>query len=142
MTRSIAPMLNKFGRVNPIVPAVVAVAGWCVYVAGNRAVGGGVAIGAGLSLVNGLILSKRVEYAATTASVAQALMVMQVGLLLTFTIIGIATVVLIHFSLPLTIGCACGFVVAQLGILAAFYWSHARTMPPLDPKPTPEGNPL
>jgi hypothetical protein len=103
--------------------------------------GGGIAIGAVLALLNGLILSKRVEFAATTGNVAQALMVMQIGLLVTFTIVGIATVILIHFSLPLTVGCALGFVVAQLGILGAFYWTHARTMPTLDPAPSIERNP-
>jgi len=93
-----------------------------------------------LAFLNGMILSKRVEFAAGTGSLAQALMVMQVGLLVTFTIVGIATVILVHYSLPLTIGCAAGFVTAQLAILAAFYWTHARTMPALDVTPAVERN--
>ena len=104
--------------------------------------GGGIAIGAALALLNGLILSKRVEFAARTGSVAQALMVMQIGLLVTFTIVGIATVILIHFSLALTIACAIGFVVSQLAVLAAFYWTHARTMPTLDVAPSVEEEPV
>jgi putative flippase GtrA len=139
MTRSFA---SRFGRVNPIVPAMTILVGAALYVSGRSAVGGGVAIGAVLALVNGFILSKRVEFAATTGDVAQALMVMQIGLLVTFTVIGAATIVLIHFSLALTIACACGFVASQLGILATFYWTHARTMPPVELKATPERNPL
>lgn len=132
------PSSLRFGRVNPLIPCVVALAGLVTLLAGYRPIGLGIAIGAGLALLNGLILSKRVEFAASTGSVAQALMVMQIGLLVTFTIVGIATVVLIHYSLPLTIGCAAGFVTAQLAILAAFYWSHARTMPALDATPSIE----
>jgi hypothetical protein len=142
VTRLRAPSSLRFGRVNPLVPAVIALAGLAAFVAGYRPLGGGVVIGAGLALLNGLILSKRVEFAARTGSVAQALMVMQIGLLVTFTIVGIATVILIHFSLPLTIGCAIGFVVAQLAVLAAFYWTHARTMPALDVAPSVERNTL
>jgi hypothetical protein len=142
VTRLRAPSSLRFGRVNPLVPAVIALAGLAGTVVGYRPLGGGVAIGAGLALLNALILSKRVEFAARTGSVAQALMVMQIGLLVTFTIVGIATVILIHFSLPLTIGCAIGFVVAQLAVLAAFYWTHARTMPALDVAPSVERNVL
>jgi hypothetical protein len=140
VTRPIALSASRFGRVNPLVPGFVALVGLATYGAGYRAMGGGIAIGATLALVNGMILSKRVEIAATTESVTQALMVMQIGLLVTFTIIGIATVILIHFSLPLTLGCAAGFVVAQLAILSAFYWTHARSMPSIDATPSIERN--
>lgn len=140
MTRLTRPSLARFGRVNPLIPGVIALAGLGTLLAGYRPIGLGIAIGAVLAFLNGLILSKRVEFAAGTGSVAQALMVMQIGLLVTFTIVGIATVILIHYSLPLTIGCAIGFVSAQLAILAAFYWSHARTMPALDGTPSAERN--
>jgi hypothetical protein len=140
VTRLRTPSSSRFGRVNPFIPGVVALAGLGLFVAGYRPVGIGIAIGAGLALLNGLILSKRIEFAAGTGSVAQALMVMQLGLLVTFTIVGIATVILIHYSLPLTIGSAAGFVTAQLAILAAFYWSHARAMPALDVTPSVERN--
>jgi hypothetical protein len=142
VTRLSTPSLLRFGRVNPLIPAAIAVVGLVVLLAGYRPMGGGVAIGAGLALLNAWILSKRVEFAAATGSVTQALMVMQIGLLVTFTIVGIATVILIHFSLPLTIGCAIGFVVAQLAVLAAFYWTHARSMPALDVTPSAERNAL
>jgi hypothetical protein len=132
---------SRFGRVNPLIPGFVALVGLGVVAVGYRPMGSGIAIGAALALLNGLILSKRVEFAATTGSVAQALMVMQLGLLVTFTIVGVATVILIHFSLPLTVGCAAGFVVAQLGILGAFYWIHARNIPALEPAATVERNP-
>lgn len=136
MTRDNVPSASRFGRVNPLVPGAVAVAGLATYALGYRAVGGGIGIGAVLAMLNGLILSKRVEFAAATGSVAQALMVMQIGLLVTFTIIGIATVILIHYSLPLTLGCAAGFVAAQLGILGTFYWTHARSLPSIERKPS------
>lgn len=136
MTRLITASASRFGRVNPLIPSFVALAGVATYVVGYRPFGVGIVIGAALALLNGLILSKRVEFAATTGSVAQALMVMQIGLLVTFTIVGIATVVLIHYSLPLTVGCAAGFVVAQLAILAAFYWTQARSMPTIERKPS------
>ncbi len=141
MTRLTKPSSSRFGRVNPVIPGVVALLGLGVLLAGFRPLGLGVAIGAALAFLNGMILSKRVEFAAGTGSVAQALMVMQVGLLVTFTIVGIATVILVHYSLPLTIGCAAGFVTAQLAILAAFYWTHARTKPALDVAPAVERNP-
>ncbi len=141
MTRLIRLPSPRFGRVNPLIPGVIALAGLGIVLARYRPIGLGIAIGAGLALLNALILSKRVEFAASTGSVAQALMVMQIGLLVTFTIVGIATVILIHYSLPLTIGCAIGFLTAQLAILAAFYWSHARTMPALDVTPSVERNP-
>ncbi len=141
MTRLFSPSASPFGRVNPLVPAFVVLIGLGSYAAGYHPVGGGIAIGALLALVNGLILSKRVEVASTTGSVASALMVMQVGLLVTFTIIGAATVLLIHYSLALTLGCAAGFIVAQLAILATFYWTHARTMPSLDATTSVERKP-
>jgi hypothetical protein len=140
VTRLFTPTVSRFGRVNPLMPAFVALIGLAVFATGHPAIGGGVAVGAGLALINGMILSKRVEFAATTGSVAQALMVMQIGLLVTFAIVGSATVVLIHFSLPLTVGCAVGFVVSQLLILFAFYWTHARSMPSIDPAPSAERN--
>lgn len=140
MTLRTLPSSFRFGPINPFIPGLVAILGLAAFAVGYRAVGGGVSIGAALALVNAFILSKRVEFAATTASVAQALMVMQIGLLVTFTIIGIATVVLIHFSLSLTLGCAAGFVVSQLAILAAYYWTHARSMPTLEPSVAAERN--
>jgi hypothetical protein len=114
-------------RINPLLPALVAVSGAGLYLAGSHWVGAGVALGAGLALLNGLLLAKRVDVAAATGDVGTALMVMQLGLLVTFTVIGLATIVLIHFSLAMTVACAVGFVIAQLMILAAFYWTHGRS---------------
>lgn len=141
MTGVLTRSASRFGRVNPLIPGIIALVGLAAYALGYRPVGAGIAIGAALALVNGMILSRRVEYAATTGSVASALMVMQIGLLVTFTIIGVATVILVHFSLSLTLGCAAGFVAGQLAILGAFYWTHARTLPPIDTAPSIERNP-
>lgn len=114
------------GRVNPIVPVAVAAVGLIVALAGPRAVGLGVMIGAALALVNSVLLSRRIDVAADMANVGHALLVMQVGLLINATVIGVVTIVLLHFSLGLAVAAAAGFAVAQLGTLAAFYWTRGR----------------
>jgi hypothetical protein len=115
------------GRVNPIVPAAVIVAGLIVFATGRQWIGAGVAIGAVLAYVNSLLLSRRVDLAASTGNVAGALMVMQVGLLVTMAIIGVTTIVLVQISLAMAVASAAGFGIAQIAILAAFYVTHART---------------
>lgn len=114
------------GRVNPLVPGLVALAGLVCFAAGYRWIGAGVAVGAVLAFINGLLLSRRVDIAAETGDVGQAILIMQLGLLLTFTIVGTSTVILVHFSLAMAVASAAGFAVAQLAILAMFYWTRAR----------------
>ncbi len=113
-------------RVNPYAPLPVLLAGVALVAAGYRDVGIGVAVGSLLAVVNSLLLSGRVEVAAESGDVARALLIMQAGLFVTFAIVGAATVVLVHFSVPLAVGSAIGFGVAQTLILAAFYWTHGR----------------
>jgi hypothetical protein len=117
---------SSLGRVNPHVPLVVFVAGLIVAVAANRDIGVGVAIGTVLAVINSVILSGRVELAADSGDMAGALMVMQLGLLVTFAIIGVVTVVLVHFSVPLAVGSAVGFAVTQTLVLVAFYFLRGR----------------
>lgn len=115
-------------RVNPYAPLPVLLAGVALVAAGYRDVGIGVAVGSLLAVVNSLLLSGRVEVAAESGDVARALLIMQAGLFVTFAIVGAATVVLVHFSVPLAVGSAIGFGVAQTLILAAFYWTHGRAV--------------
>jgi hypothetical protein len=114
------------GRVNPYVPLAVVAAGLVLLLFASRAVGAGVMVGAALAFLNMLLLSGRVELAADTGDMGRALMVMQLGMITTFAIIAVATVVLVHFSVSAAVAAAGGFVVAQLGMLAAFYWARGR----------------
>lgn len=113
-------------RVNPYAPLPVLIMGLALAAAGYRDVGIGLAVGSVLALVNSLILSARIETATESGDLARALLVMQAGLFVTFIIVGVATVILVHFSVPLAVGAAVGFGVAQTLILAAFYWTHGR----------------
>jgi biopolymer transport protein ExbB/TolQ len=54
------------------------------------------------------------------------MLVMQVGLLVSFTVIGVATVILVKISEALAVATVGGFVVAHVAILAAYFWTHAR----------------
>lgn len=120
------------GRVNPLVPLGVGLVGLGCFVYGLHFVGAGIAIGAVLGLMNGLFLSRRVDIAAGTGDIGRALMVMQLGLLVAVTIIGITTVVLVHFSVSMAVACAIGFLVTHLGMLAAFYLLRGRSNAPLE----------
>lgn len=115
------------GRVNPLVPAVVIVASLIVVATGRPWIGTGVAVGALLAYINGLLLSRRVDLAASTGNVAGALLVMQAGLLVTMAIIGAATIVLVQISLAMAVASAAGFGITQLAILAVYYWTYGRT---------------
>jgi hypothetical protein len=120
-------MRPLLGRVNPLVPAAVVLAGILAFSVGQRWVGAGIAVGALLAFMNGLMLSGRVELAADTGDIGRALLVMQVGLLLTATVIGVVTVITVRFSLTMAVALAVAFVLTQLAILATFYFTQART---------------
>jgi hypothetical protein len=116
-----------FGRVNPAVPVIVILIGAVAFATSRHEIGAGIAIGAVLACLNGVFLSQRVELAADSANVGVALMVMQLGLLVTASIIGVATIILIHFSLSMAIASAAGFIVTQLAIVATFFFTRARS---------------
>jgi hypothetical protein len=109
------------------VPGFVALGGVGLALAGWRWIGVGVLVGACLAYLNGVVLSRRVDLAADMGDMARALLVMQLSLLLTCTVIGIATVILVKFSLAMAVASAAGFAVSHLGILGAFYWTRGRT---------------
>lgn len=117
------------GRVNPIMPVLIALAGLGILASGNWRVGVGVAVGAILAYGNGLILSRRVDLAALSGNVPAALLVMQAGLLVSLTIVGISTVILVKISVAMGVASAAGFAAAQFAILAMFYWTHGRGAP-------------
>lgn len=118
-----APAQN---RVNPIVPAIVVVAGLVWLILGHALVGGGIAIGAVLAYVHGVMLSRRVDLASMTGNVGTALMVMQMGLLTTLTIIGLAAYIMIRISLSMAVAGIAGFAATQIMILAVFYLMRVR----------------
>lgn len=126
------PHTRGNSRVNPYVPAIVAVAGLACFLLGFRAVGIGVAVGSLLGFVNGAMLSRRVDIAADMGDVARALLVMQLGLLLACTIIGVVTIILIHFSIQMAVASAAGFAITHLGTLGVFYWTRARSYGPVE----------
>jgi uncharacterized membrane protein YbjE (DUF340 family) len=85
-----------------------------------------------MALFNAVLLSRRVDLAAKMSTVATALLFMQLSLLVTATIIGIATVILVRISLAMAVAFAAGFGVSHVAILAEFYWTKARTDTPLE----------
>jgi FAD/FMN-containing dehydrogenase len=64
--------------------------------------------------------------AAASGDVARALLIMQLGLLLTFGIIAGVTIVLIRISLSMTVAAVIGFGATHLAVLALFYAGRAR----------------
>lgn len=124
------------GRVNPAVPLLVAVAGIAAFFVGYHAVGAGLAAGAVLAFINALLLSGRVELAANQGDIGRALLVMQMGFIVTCTIIGAATIIIVHFSVPMAVAAAIAFAVAQIGMLGTFYLRRGRTLGNMESKPS------
>lgn len=122
------------GRVNPAAPILCAVAGAVLVLLGYHPVGAGLIAGAALAFINGLLLSGRVEFAADQGDVGRALLVMQLGFVVTCTVIGIATIIIVHYSVPMAVGTAIGFAASQLGMVATFYLSRARTLGKMEHK--------
>ena len=113
-------------RVHPGVPGIVALAGASAIALGYRPVGAGLIVGALLAFVNALFLYQRVELAAQMGDVGRALLVMQMGLLFTFTVVGAVTIVLIKIALPMAVASAAGFGVTHLGLLTTYYLTRSR----------------
>jgi len=66
--------------------------------------------------------------------VGGALVRVQWGRLGTCTLVALATIVWIHFSVGTEVAAAAGFAVAQLGSLATFYWTKGRGQTSLEGK--------
>lgn len=114
-------------RVNPAVPATIAVGGVVLFLVGYRLVGAGLVIGAGLAFVNAIFLYQRVELAAEAGDVGRALVAMQLGLLLTFTLVGVVTFALIKIALGLAIAAVVGFSITHLALLCTVYLTRERS---------------
>lgn len=115
------------GRANPYVPLAVIAAGVAIFLSISRPVGIGIAVGAVLAFLNLLFLSSRVDIAAGAGDLGRAMLVMQIGMMTAFVLIGIVIVALVHFSLAMAVAAAAGFGVTQLGMLATYYWTRGRT---------------
>lgn len=124
------------GRVNPAAPSLVAAAGIVAFFVAYRATGLGLIAGAALAFVNALLLSKRVELAADQGNIGRALLVMQIGFVVTCSIIGAATIIIVHFSVPMAVAAAIAFAVSQIGMLGTFYLRRGRTFGKMESKPS------
>lgn len=122
------------GRVNPAAPLVCVVGGVIVFALGYHPVGAGLVAGACLAFINGLLLSGRVDFAADQGDVGRALLVMQLGFIVTCTVIGIATIIIVHYSVAMAVGTAIGFAASQLGMVGTFYVFQARTSGKMESK--------
>jgi hypothetical protein len=109
------------GDVNLLLPAAAVVAGVALGLTGRPYIGAGVGAGAILAFFNSGLLLKRIELAASAPNPAAALMAMQLGLLVTFTLVGIITVIMIRISVEMTVAMAITFLVAQTGQLLLIY---------------------
>lgn len=116
-------------RVNPLILVAAVGVGLAVSADGHLAVGIGIAAGGALAYINGLLLSRRVDLAASVGNMAAALLIMQAGLLISLTCMAIATIILAHYSVATALGEAAGFGCAHLAILGSYYWMHARVEP-------------
>lgn len=110
-----------FGDVNFVVPALVILAGVIVAVAGKGYIGVGIGVGAILAYFNSWLLASRIELATATGDSAAAMISMQLGLLVTFTVVGGLTILMVFISLPMTVAMAISFFLTQTAELAMYY---------------------
>ncbi len=121
--------LRKFamGDVNLLLPALVIIGAIGVAVSDHPYIAVGIAVGAVLAYVNSGLLAKRIMLAATTGNAGAAMISMQVGLLVTFTVVGAITVGMVLNSRPMTVAMAICFFVVQTAELVLYYRARKRT---------------
>lgn len=110
-----------FGDVNVVVPALVMVAGAAVALNGKGYIGAGIAVGALLAYFNSWLLASRIEVATSTGVAAAAMISMQLGLLVTFTVVGGLTILMVFISLSMTVAMAITFFLTQTAELGLYY---------------------
>jgi hypothetical protein len=110
-----------FGDVNIVLPALVIVAGAAVAIAGKGYLGVGIGVGALLAYFNSWLLASRIEVATSTGVAAAAMISMQLGLLVTFTVVGGLTILMVFISLPMTVAMAISFFLTQTAELGLYY---------------------
>jgi hypothetical protein len=104
-----------------VVPAVVIAAGAGVALTGKGYVGVGIAVGALLAYFNSWLLASRIELATSTGVAAAAMISMQLGLLVTFTVVGGLTVLMVFISLQMTIAMAITCFLTQTAEVGVYY---------------------
>lgn len=119
---------RHFWDVNPVLPAVIAATGIVLVGAGRPFVGVGLIAGALLAFLNSWLLVKRIDLAAATGNAPAAMVSMQLGLLVTFTVVGGMTVGMIFVSRTMTIIMAITFFVTQTLELLLYYWARRSRM--------------
>jgi hypothetical protein len=96
-------------------------AGAVVAMVGRGYLGLGIGVGALLAYFNSWLLASRIELATATGEAAAAMISMQLGLLVTFTVVGGLTVLMVFISLPMTVAMAISFFLTQTAELALYY---------------------
>ena len=112
---------SGLGDVNLIVPGLVVLSGIGVSIAGRPYIGIGIAVGALLAVLNTVLLIKRVDMAAASGLAPVAMVSMQLGLLVTFTVIGGVAVVMVLINLSMTIAMAISLFGTQTAELLLYY---------------------
>ena len=115
--------LEPFGLsdVSLLVPAGALGVALIVGLAGRPYIGAGITVGAILAFLNSGLLVKRINVAASAPNPGTALIAMQLGLLVTFTVVAIITVLMIQISVEMTVAMALAFLAAQTLELVLVY---------------------
>lgn len=120
--------------VSPFVPAVGVVVAVGLSIAGQFAVGLGIAVGAALAYINSGLLVKRIGMATSTGNTAAGVVVMQLGLFISFTLIGGLTVAMLLISVRMTVAMGVAFFIAQTLEIGLYYRAkHASSVAPVQP---------
>lgn len=125
----------RWGDVNGLFPVVVIAVAVGVAASGRGYIGAGIAVGALLALMNSSLLLRRIAGAVETGNPAAAMISMQVGLLVTFTVVAAVTVLLVLVSRSMAVAMGISFFVTQTGQIAVFFLErHGQSRPgPLSP---------
>ncbi|HZT96223.1 MAG TPA: hypothetical protein VFB34_05235 [Chloroflexota bacterium] len=107
--------------VNPLLPVAVIGGAVAVTAFGLPFIGAGIAAGSVLAYVNSALLARRIQLATATGDTAAAMISMQLGLLVTFTVVAGITVLMVLISRPMTVAMAITFFVVQTAELALYY---------------------
>ena len=91
----------------------------------GRLFGLGIAVGAVMAVLNSTFLIKRVQFAVDSPSAAVATVSMQVGLLLTFGVIGLVTLLLLVLSVQMAVAMGITFFAVQTGEIVLYYLGHS-----------------
>ena len=111
----------RFNDVSAIFPIAVVAGGALFTIMSHDLIGAGIGVGAILAYVNSGLLAKRVDVAVDTGNAAAAMIAMQVGLIVTFTFVGLVTVAMLYISLQMTVAMGISFFICQTIELLLYY---------------------